>query len=218
MPAKYDCSAGPLSAEPHEIITFDDGDDPNKWVRSDLPRAAIALVDHDPAWSEQYSRLSEQILSVLGPLGLGIEHVGSTSVPDLASKPIIDIALVVIDPSEECEYRPPLHSIGFELVIREPAWHQHRMFKHMDADARSPLAPLCNLHVFGPRCPEVARMRLFRDWLSLHPRDRNRYQNAKRNSVAEANAADETVMEYNARKQSVIRDIYRNIFRAEGWI
>ncbi|MDN5908402.1 MAG: GrpB family protein [Brevibacterium sp.] len=218
MPAKYDYSAGPLGAEPNEIITFDDGDGPDTWIRSDLPRAVIALVDHDPAWTEQYSRLAEQILSVLGPMALGIEHVGSTSVPGLAAKPIIDIALVVTDPREESEYRPPLHSIGFELVIREPAWYQHRMFKHMEADGRTPLAPMCNLHVFGPRCPEVARMRLFRDRLRSNPDDRSRYQNAKRNSVAEANAIGETVMEYNARKQGVIRDIYRNIFRAEGWI
>lgn len=61
-------------------------------------------------------------------------------------------------------------------------------------------------------------MRLFRDRLRSNPDDRSRYQNAKRNSVAEANAIGETVMEYNARKQGVIRDIYRNIFRAEGWI
>lgn len=225
MPEKNDGTDKPLSAEAEcsnaevdEIVTFHDVDDPDMWVRPGLPRAPIALVDHDPSWSEQYSQLSEQILSVLGPLASGIEHVGSTSVPGLAAKPIIDIALVVPDPGEETAYRPHLHSIGFELVIREPAWYQHRMFKQVDAGTGTSLTPMCNLHVFGPRCPEVTRMGMFRDRLRSHPDDRGRYQNVKLLAVAEANAAGETVMEYNARKHDVIRDIYRSIFVSEGWI
>lgn len=218
MPEKNGGTAESLSAELGEIVTFNDVDDSEMWVRSGLPRAPIALIDHDPDWHEQYSQVSELILSMLGPLTLGIEHVGSTSVPGLVAKPIIDIALVVPNPGEETAYRPHLHSIDFELVIREPAWYQHRMFKHIDAGTGTSLTPMCNLHVFGPRCPEVARMRMFRDRLRSHPDDRNRYQEAKLRSVAKANAAGETVMEYNARKHEVIRDIYRSIFRSAGWI
>ena len=210
--------ADPLSAEVNEIVTFNDVDDPDLWIRPDLPHAPIEFVDHDPAWAEHYSQLSKQILTRLGDTALGIAHVGSTSVPGLAAKPIIDIALVVADPRAESDFRPLLNLLGFELVIREPAWYQHRMFKHLDEPSGVPIAPMCNLHVFGPRCPEVARMRLFRNWLISNPDDRNRYQAAKLRSVTEANAAGETVMEYNARKQCVIRDIYRNIFRIEGWI
>lgn len=218
MPAKYDYSAGALGAEPSEILTFHDVDDPDRWVRPDLPRAPIALVEHDPAWFYQYSLLARQIMTELGAAALGIEHVGSTSVSGLAAKPIIDIALVVADPSEESDYRPRLRMLGLELVIREPAWYHHRMFKRIDAGRGTSLIPMCNLHVFGRGCPEVVRMRLFRDWLSANPDDRNRYQDAKLRSVVEANAAGETVMEYNVRKQDVIRDIYGNIFRANGWI
>lgn len=218
MPEKNDGTAESLSAELDEIVTFHDVDDSEMWVRSGLPRAPIALIDHDHDWHEQYLQVSELILSVLGPLTLGIEHVGSTSVPGLAAKPIIDIALVVPNPGEETAYRPHLHSIDFELVIREPAWYQHRMFKHIDAGTGTSLTPMCNLHVFGPRSPEVARMRMFRDRLRSHPDDRDRYQEAKLRSVAKANAAGETVMEYNARKHEVIRDIYRSIFRSAGWI
>ncbi len=225
MPEKDDGSTKPLKAEAEsrivevdKIITFHDVDDPDMWVRSGPPRAPIALVEHDPSWFEQYSQLSDQILAVLGPTALGIGHVGSTSVPGLAAKPIIDIALVVPDPGEETAYRPRLNSIDFELVLREPAWYQHRMFKHIDAGTGNSLTPICNLHVFGPRCSEIARMRMFRYRLRSHPGDRDRYQNVKLRSVAEANAAGETVMEYNARKHDVIRDIYRSIFRAEGWI
>ena len=211
-------SSNLLSAEVNEIVTFNDVDDPDLWLRPDLPHAPIEFVDHDPAWAENYSQLSKQILTRLGDKALGIAHVGSTSVPGLAAKPIIDVALVVADPRVEPDFRPLLNQIGFELVIRQPAWYQHRMFKNLDAHSGILVAPMCNLHVFGPRCPEVARMRLFRDWLTGSPDDRNRYQAVKLRSVAEANSAGETVMEYNARKQCVIREIYRSIFRAEGWI
>lgn len=206
-----------MDVEPDEIITFNDVADPDLWVWPGLPQTPIEVIDHDPLWTDQYGALSEQIYSVLGSTIWGMEHVGSTSVPGLAAKPIIDIALVVADPDNEADYRPHLLSIDFELVIRGPAEHQHRMFKRMDSVTGAPRAPMCNLHVYGPRSPEVARMRLFRDWLRSNPDDRDRYQEAKLHCVAEANASGETVMEYNARKQNVIRDIYRNIFRAQGW-
>lgn len=213
-----DDTVDPFYAEPDGITTFSNSDDPDAWVRTGLPHAPIELIDHDPGWSEQYSKLEKQIHSALGPGVLGIEHVGSTSVPGLAAKPIIDIALVVADPGEESVYRAPLEALDLTLVIRQPGWYQHRMFKHLDADTGNPLAPMCNLHVFGPRCPEVARMGLFRDWLRDNSADRHRYQKAKLRSAAEANAAGETVMDYNARKQSVVRDIYRTMFRGHGWI
>jgi GrpB-like predicted nucleotidyltransferase (UPF0157 family) len=57
---------------------------------------------------------------------LALEHIGSTSVPDLAAKPIIDIDLTVSDASDESAYVPPLESLGFVLTIREARWHQHR--------------------------------------------------------------------------------------------
>ncbi len=86
--------------------------------------------------------------------------------------------------------------------------------------ARAPLPghddPRCNLHVFGPDSPEPVRHRLFRDWLLEHPEDRDRYRDAKLGAAEEANAADEHVMDYNARKEPVIREIYDRAFRAAG--
>ena len=57
---------------------------------------------------------------------LQLEHVGSTSVPGLAAKPVIDIDLTVADPDREQDYVPALEQIGFRLVIREPWWYGHR--------------------------------------------------------------------------------------------
>lgn len=205
------------SAAIADIITFNDVKDPELWTRPTEPPAAIEIVDHDPAWADQFAEAAHQIRGALTPSGafVGIDRVGSTSMPGLPAKPIIDIALVVADPSAEDDYVPALAEAGSGLTLREPVWYEHRMFKQLDSD---PGQPGCNLHVFGPRCAEVARMRLFRDRLREHAGEREAYQSVKRTSAAESNAVGETVMGYNARKQAVVREIYHCIFEARGWV
>lgn len=209
--------ADPMFAEIADIVTFNDVTDPDLWMRPSTSPAAIEIVDHDPTWADHCAELAGQIRDSLGRTGsfIGIDHVGSTSVPGLKAKPILDIALVVTDPMSEDDYVPALNSIGLDLTVREPAWYQHRLLKRL---APEPGQLHCNVHVFGPRCAEVARMRLFRDHLRTHPDDRGRYQAVKLASAAESNAVGETVMGYNARKQSVLREIYHRIFAAEGWV
>jgi GrpB-like predicted nucleotidyltransferase (UPF0157 family) len=123
--------------------------------------------------------------------------VGSTSVPGLPAKPVIDIDLTVADPRREQDYVPALEAIGFCLVIREPWRDAHRALVSDD--------PRCNLHVWGFDCAEPVRHRIFRDWLRGNPADRDRYAAVKSQAAAEANAAGEHVMQYNARKEQVIR-------------
>jgi GrpB-like predicted nucleotidyltransferase (UPF0157 family) len=77
----------------------------------------------------------------LGWRVLQLEHVGSTSVPGLAAKPVIGIDLTVADPGREQDYVPALEAARFQLLIREPWWYGHLMLR---ADQ-----PPCNLHVFG---------------------------------------------------------------------
>lgn len=205
-----------MYAETADIVTFNDVTDPDLWVRPTGNPAPIEIVDHDPAWADYFSEAAHRIRRALSPIGtfVGLEHVGSTSVPGLRAKPIIDMALVVTDPRDEAEYVPVLNSIGFGLTVREPAWYEHRMLKRLDPD---PGQLDCHLHVFGPRCAEVARMRLFRDHLRRHGDDRERYQAVKSAAAEQSNALGETGMDYNARKQAVVREIYRRIFEAEGW-
>jgi GrpB-like predicted nucleotidyltransferase (UPF0157 family) len=71
-----------------------------------------------------------------------------------------------------------------------------------------------NLHVFGRDCPEIIRHRMFRDWLRTNAEDRALYEGAKRAAIPGGG----TVMDYNFRKQQVIRDIYDRIFRAAGML
>lgn len=103
---------------------------------------------------------------------LRIEHAGSTSVPGLPAKPIIDIVLAVADSATESQYVPALTRAGYQLRIREPAWHEHRMLKSPE--------PEVNLHVFSASCPEIDRMLAFRDWLRVNAADRDLYARCKR--------------------------------------
>jgi GrpB-like predicted nucleotidyltransferase (UPF0157 family) len=132
----------------------------------------IQIAEYDPRWPDRFAREAERLRSVLGEQALQIEHAGSTSVPGLAAKPIIDIVLVVADSSREEAYVPPLEAAGYVLRIREPEWYEHRVFKGPDTDV--------NLHVFSKGCPEISRMLLFRDWLRSHADDRELYARAKR--------------------------------------
>jgi GrpB-like predicted nucleotidyltransferase (UPF0157 family) len=195
-----------------EIISFDDSPPPvgaNAWVVAGAgPGIGIDVADPDPAWPQWYNRLAQRIREALGWRVLQLEHVGSTAVPGLAAKPVIDIDLTVADPGRERDYVPALEAAGFQLLIREPWWHGHRMLR---ADE-----PPGNLHVFGFDSPELIKHRIFRDWLRGNPGDRDRYAAAKRQAACEANAAREHVMAYNARKQQVIREIYHRAFTAAG--
>jgi GrpB-like predicted nucleotidyltransferase (UPF0157 family) len=196
-----------------EIVSLD-GSPPSggadSWVAGAAPAAGIEVTGPDPDWPRCYDDLASRIGKVLGWRVLQLDHVGSTSVQGLPAKPVIDIDLTVADPGREQDYVPALEAIGFRLVIREPWWYGHRALR---ADE-----PRCNLHVFGFDSPEPVRHRIFRDWLRGNPDERDRYAAAKRQAASEANAGGEHVMQYNARKQQVIREIYHRAFAAAGLI
>ncbi|GAB2480698.1 GrpB family protein [Jatrophihabitans fulvus] len=188
-----------------EITTHHDPDpDEDPWVHGPPAPVVVRLVPYDPAWPQRFASLAEGIRAALGDTARHVEHVGSTSVPGLAAKDVIDIDLEVPDPRDEDAYVPALEAAGWRLVVREPSWHQHRCLNRRE--------PGANLHVFGPDCPETVRHRMFRDWLREHDDDRARYEQAKRDAIPGGGA----VMDYNARKQDVIREIYDRLFRAHG--
>ena len=156
----------------------------------------ITLVEYDSAWPERYSLVEQEIREALGGAALQIEHVGSTSVPGLAAKPIIDIVLVVAQSAQEDAYVPPLQAAGYALRVREPDWYEHRMLRGGDEDV--------NLHVFSAGCPEIERMLRFRDRLRSNAADRERYEAAKR-ELSRRDWGD--VQDYADAKTDVISEI-----------
>jgi GrpB-like predicted nucleotidyltransferase (UPF0157 family) len=157
----------------------------------------VRIVPYDPAWPEEFEAEKDRLQPILAPwISGGIHHVGSTSVPGLAAKPVIDIVLAVPDSSDEDAYVPALEAAGYVLRIREPDWHQHRLFKGPDTNV--------NLHVFSRGCPEIDRMLAFRDHLRGNDADRELYERTKREL---ATRDWEYVQDYADAKTEVVEQI-----------
>lgn len=134
--------------------------------------APITLAGYDPDWPVRFAREAARIRAALGGRAAQVEHVGSTSVPGLAAKPIIDILLAVPESSDEQAYIPALERAGYVLRAREPDWFEHRMFKGPDTDI--------NLHVFTAGAADINRMLVLRDRLRANDTDRDAYLQVKR--------------------------------------
>lgn len=161
-----------------------------------LHNAPITLIEYDPHWPELFNQESYRIQSILGRRALQLEHVGSTSIPGLCAKPIIDILLAVADSSDEPSYVPDLETAGYTLRIREPDWFEHRLFKGPVTDI--------NLHVFSAGASEIKRMLRFRDWLRTNDTDRENYARVKRDL---AQQVWRNVQNYADAKTEVIEEI-----------
>jgi GrpB-like predicted nucleotidyltransferase (UPF0157 family) len=198
---------------PEEITRHHDSGRPDSdaWVEGYAQRPLqIRVVEYDDRWPADFRHLDSLVRAALGDRVRELHHVGSTSVPGLPAKPVIDLDLVVDDPADEPSYVPDLVAAGFEHVIREPWWHEHRLLRYDD--------PRAHLHVFGPDCPEVVRHLMFHDWLVDHPEDREAYASAKRAAAAEMNSrpGGGTGMDYNRHKEPVVLAVYERMFRAHG--
>jgi GrpB-like predicted nucleotidyltransferase (UPF0157 family) len=156
----------------------------------------ILLEDYDPQWPLLFQIEERRIRAALGQRSLQIEHVGSTSVPEMVAKPVLDILLVVADSADESAYAPMLESAGYILLFRERDWYEHRLFKGT--------SPVVNLHVFSSACPEINRMILFRDWLRANAADRDLYASTKR---ALAREEWKSIDEYARAKTAVVNQI-----------
>jgi GrpB-like predicted nucleotidyltransferase (UPF0157 family) len=130
-------------------------------------RGPVTLVEWTPAWAKRFQRERARILEAVGDAALGIEHIGSTSVPGLAAKPIVDILLIVPDVEDEDPYLPALERAGYALRVREVG---HRMLRTPDLGV--------HLHVWADE--EIDRHLRFRDRLRASPEDRAAYERLKR--------------------------------------
>ncbi|MDX8030445.1 GrpB family protein [Lentzea sp. BCCO 10_0856] len=158
--------------------------------------APVVLEDYNPVWPRWYAVEEARIRAALGDVVVRLEHVGSTSIPGLAAKPLIDVLLVVPDSADEDAYVPALVEAGYWLLLRERGWHEHRLLKRSE--------PNVNLHVISPACEEWDRMVGFRDRLRTHPEDRAEYERTKR---ALAGRTWHRVQDYAEAKAAVVERI-----------
>ncbi|RAK95349.1 GrpB family protein [Aspergillus ibericus CBS 121593] len=175
----------------------------------------ITILPPNPSWPHRFSEIKERIQKALEPtLVLDIAHSGSTSVPNLPAKDIIDVDLTFYDPTDEASYVKALENAGFRFLLREPQWYQHRFF----VEDWSSTGYHVNLHVWGPDSPEVARHRILRDWLAKTPADRELYAKAKWEAAEWTVRGGKSMVEYTQRKDTAIQEILERAFRDLGYI
>ena len=162
--------------------------------------ANIVVSDYDDAWPARFEVLADQVRGALGQRVRRLEHIGSTSVPGLAAKPVIDMLLIVDDVQDEAAFVPPLESAGFELRVREP---DHRMFRTLQRDT--------HLHVYAAGRHEERDYLDLRDWLRVSGEDRTLYATVKR-QLAQQQWDD--MNDYADAKTDVVLDI---LTRARTW-
>jgi GrpB-like predicted nucleotidyltransferase (UPF0157 family) len=131
---------------------------------------AGALVSHDPRWATLYEEAASGIRDALGSTALSIDHVGSTAIPGILAKPVIDILVLVARYDPEAAYRDPLAALGYECNHRDEA---HVFFK--GSIEGTPV----NVHVVEKDAQDTPMMVIFRDYLRLHPDEARRYQDLK---------------------------------------
>jgi GrpB-like predicted nucleotidyltransferase (UPF0157 family) len=156
----------------------------------------IFLADYDPSWPAQYESHRATIGEALGAAAMAVHHMGSTSVPGLSAKPIIDILVVVADAANEASYVPALDAAGYALRIREPEFDEHRMLRTAGKDV--------HVHIWSKESDEISRHLKFRDRLRLDGADRQRYEDVKR-SLAAQEFDDRN--DYTEGKNKIIADI-----------
>ena len=155
---------------PSAITTTPDVVAPMEMLAKRPGRRGLHVVEHNPAWADDFSDLRSWIRAALGAAAL--------------------------------------EAAGFTLYFRQPAYYGHRFLGCQTPDT--------NIHVYGPECPDVARHLIFREWLSGHPGDRDRYAAVKREVAVVAEEKGESGNQYGKRKEWVIREILDRAFRANG--
>ncbi|MEQ3553033.1 GrpB family protein [Pseudonocardia nematodicida] len=158
----------------------------------------VSLREYDPAWPARYAARAARLREILGDRARLIEHIGSTSVPGLAAKPVIDIVVGIDDPDDEPAYLADLEAIGYELRVREPG---HRCLRTGEP---------VNLHCYPPGGDEVRRYLIFRDRLRADEADRRLYESTKR-GLAGREWPD---MNYYAEAKG---PVVREILQRAGW-
>jgi GrpB-like predicted nucleotidyltransferase (UPF0157 family) len=136
----------------------------------------IVVIDYDPNWPSLYEQEKDRIAAALGEGVVQIEHIGSTSVPGLAAKPIIDIAVGVADFEEARAYVPIIESLGYTYEPGFEADLPERRFFWKGLPSRHTY----HIHMAEPGSLEWIKPILFRDYLRAHPAEARQYQALKR--------------------------------------
>ncbi len=170
----------------------------------------MKLSRYDTNWPMEFEMEREALTSVLGDRALRIEHVGSTSVPGLQAKAVIDIQISVSELDLQT-YKAQLQELGYKYLPTDPPLGDVYPFFHKPA--RWPTTHHVHLCTVGS--DEERSHLAFRDWLRSHPEDRNYYSAMKDELAKDVDEADvKTLFEYTEKKGAWIQAITQKAINA----
>ena len=161
----------------------------------------IYMVPHDPQWRQEFQQKAEQIAAALGNNVVAVHHVGSTAIPAIYAKPVIDLLLVVRDLSALGEQQPLIEALGYE-ALGEFGIPGRRYFRR-DNEAGDRTH---QVHAFEDGSPQIQRHLAFRDYMLAHPDAAQAYSDLKRELAAQYPNDSESYMDG---KDEFIKDIDR---------
>ena len=170
----------------------------------------VELVAPDPAWPQRFAELRGPIVAALGPVATRVDHIGSTAVPGLPAKPILDVQISVPSIDDEAAYREPLEGIGWVLWVRQPG---HRMFRDPPG-----VRATAHLHVIPAGGTWERQHLLFRDFLRAHPVHADSYLHHK--DELRIRLAGDGMLAYAQAKGSFVAAVLVDAERwasARGW-
>ena len=166
----------------------------------------VEVVPHDPLWRDAFEAEAKLVAAALGDNVAAVHHVGSTAIPDIYAKPVIDLLVEVLDIAGVDARSPAMESLGYE-VMGEYGIPGRRYFRKDDREG----VRTHHIHAFESGSAEVERHLAFRDYMTAHPLDAQRYSELKR-KLAEENP--QSMDGYMDGKDAFIKEMDR---RAARW-
>ena len=173
------------------------------------PHRFFELQEYNPEWPKRFAEYKQMLEEVFGDECVAVEHIGSTSIPNMTAKPQIDMLLIVKNIDHVAQYQEALSKEGFAYKGREyvPRLVDHDYFVKDDADGKR----LVSIHVVPDKHPEIHVWLSFRDYLRSHEEERELYLKTKRSLYQEYK---DDYHSYDSGKAAVVQEIYG---RASEW-
>lgn len=171
----------------------------------------VVVIDYDPAWPQLFVTEADALRPAFGAALITLEHIGSTSVPDLPAKPVIDIQAVVRTLAEAQAAASALAEIGWEQGVFDLDPERRLYFKKNTAEG----VRTHQLHVYQADHPAAADHVLFRDYLRAHPDEAKRYVDLKRR-LAETHRRDRIA--YSAAKDEYVAAVLAKAREQRRWM
>ncbi|MDE5539954.1 MAG: GrpB family protein [Bacilli bacterium] len=167
-----------------------------------VPRYKVRLLPHNPEWQEEYKIVKKELTSILNANIIQIEHVGSTAIPGIYAKPILDIAILLkqLTPNNI----KSLENLGYEYCGHKNHNDDYHLFVMRSLENFS----LRHLHIYISPSIEFQELVFFRDYLNQNPLARKKYQNLKQ-ELAQKYPNNREL--YTKGKEQFIKSIYKEL-------